>query len=133
MTGIGETINESIRLATPTYPEPFVHSMETVFASTKLTRWLTDKPDANQHTSADLETTSADMEPARVVLESTSANLDPMGAVLEPTGAVLQPTGAVLGFTCVVPRALGRKRPSRFELAKIFAHWGGNALRVLSL
>ena len=122
MTEIHETTTESIRLATAIYPEPTEHSMETVLASTSLTGWLTDKPDANQHTGADLEHTGADMEPARVVLESISANLDPMGAVLEPTGAVLQPTGAVLGFTCVVLRALGRKGPSRFELATPFAH-----------
>ena len=122
MTGVHETINESIRLARAIYPEPFVHSMETVLASTTLTRWLTNKLEANQHTSADLEHTGPDLEPARVVLESKGAILDPMGAVLEPTGAVLQPTGAALGFTCVVLRVLGLKRPSRFELATPFAH-----------
>ena len=132
MTGIRETINESIRLATPTYLEPFVHSMETVLASTTLTKKLANKPDANQRISADLKHTSADLEPTRVVLDPTGASLNPMGPVLEPTGAVLDPTDAVLGFTSVVLRALSLKRPSRFEFATHFEHWGGSVLRVLS-
>ena len=81
MTGIRETINESIRLATPTYLKPFVHSMETVLASTTLTKELANKPDANQRISADLKHTSADLEPTRVVLDPTGASLNPMGPV----------------------------------------------------
>ena len=106
--------------------------METVLASTTLTKKLANKPDANQRISADLEHTSADLEPTRVVLDPTGASLNPMGPVLEPTGAVLDHTDVVLGFTSVVLRALSLKRPSRFEFATHFEHWGGSVLRVLS-